>query len=769
MNKKLILAAMAVILAAGSAQATNVTGATGSNGVYSVKPEKFSGIAGYRKYDNFTVTKGDRLNLEFVRPGTGKTQPTAFVNLVGSNGVNINGIVNTTRDGLFYNAGHAIFITPGGFVVGESGVLNVGRLSVATPTATKYNDLVSQYNKDNVYAIGQQISQLTQNSKGNAGAANITINGRVFTRSGAEMTGKTVSVPGSVVNGVKEAKLITTTTAADTLFNSLVNTNGLMKETGGQGEDLVVNFVSNGSRILIKSTNSLAVSGSVLNGAGNVYVTNNGASGLKLSGVVDADNTARIFNTKGNLILDSNAKANSNIATIVQNKGTNLTLGKNSTVGSIRNVEVINQGSGRLTASGRIASEGDPSTYPTGRHLSVLNKTGSGMTVEGYVVMADGKGDIALHNYKGDMIVNGHVTNENGNIGIINQGTGATMSKNAVITNTGKLKIANTGSNGLTIVGDIKNNGETRIYNDGGKLSFTTDSTGAKAAQIINQNGKLYIASRKNATGVSQSTKSNIENTNGNLVIRNSGTKVASGERGLDLQGGIKATNGTLSINNDMGDMYVSSNTVVSKGNLGIINRANGKEMTLARAGKVNVTDGNVNIKNYGTGDMTVNSTITHNGRVNVLANKGALNLGSTVHNNSGALGENGGFYAAARKNGTGVNVTNTFAADGKGEVLIKNIIGSNGLKYAGTIDVSNNQAALVNKKGDMNISGSITTHYAPVIISNQGRKLTITDSAYIKSCTQGNLFDAGTEAASISSKASINNMVGHGNLKGKI
>ena len=78
MNKKLILAAMAVILAAGSAQATNVTGATGGNGVYSVKPEKFSGIAGYRKYDNFTVTKGDKLNMEFVRPGD-KTQPTAFV------------------------------------------------------------------------------------------------------------------------------------------------------------------------------------------------------------------------------------------------------------------------------------------------------------------------------------------------------------------------------------------------------------------------------------------------------------------------------------------------------------------------------------------------------------------------------------------------------------------------------------------------------------------------------------------------------------------
>jgi hypothetical protein len=281
----------------------------------------------------------------------------------------------------------------------------------------------------------------------------------------------------------------------------------------------------------------------------------------------------------------------------------------------------------------------------------------------------------------------------------------------------------------------------------------------------------LYIASRKSATGISQSTKSNIENTNGNLVIRNSGTKVASGARGLDLQGGVKATNGTLAVNNDMGDMYVSSNTVVSKGNLGIINRANGKDMTLASAGKVNVTDGNVNIKNYGTGDMTVNSEITHNGHVNVLANSGALNLGSTVHNNSGALGSKGGFYAAARKNGTGVNVTSTFAADGNGEVLIKNITGSNGLKYVqgASINTTNHQAALVNKKGDMNVSGAITTTNAPIIVSSQGNKLTVTSTANLNSGTQGNLFDSAAQAASISSSAKLNNMVGHGNLKGKI
>ena len=216
--------------------------------------------------------------------------------------------------------------------------------------------------------------------------------------------------------------------------------------------------------------------------------------------------------------------------------------------------------------------------------------------------------------------------------------------------------------------------------------------------------------------------------------------------------------------------MYVSSNVEVSKGDLGIINRANGGVMTLASTGKVKVTDGNINIKNYGKGDMTVNSTITHNGRVNVLANNKALNLGSTVHNNSGKLGNDGGFYAAARSKGTGVNVSSAFVVDGNGEVLIKNISGANGLRYAGTINTSGYQAALVNKKGDMNVSGAITTKNAPVVVSNTSgaNKLTVTSTANINSGKVGNLFDNGAEEASISSSAKLTNMEGHGKLNGQ-
>ncbi len=152
MNKKtLILLAMAATLAIPSANAagTNITGVTGNGGVYNINPEFIGkdGGAGFRKYNDFTVGQGDTANLMFdgFQKNGKDASITTFVNLV-KNQVNVNGVVNTMKQNGFYN-GHAVFITPGGMVVGASGVLNVGRLSTVTPTLTKYNEIGDAYDK----------------------------------------------------------------------------------------------------------------------------------------------------------------------------------------------------------------------------------------------------------------------------------------------------------------------------------------------------------------------------------------------------------------------------------------------------------------------------------------------------------------------------------------------------------------------------------------------------------------------------------------------
>ena len=51
--------------------------------------------------------------------------------------------MNTVQqNGNFYN-GHAIFVSPNGMVVGASGVLNVGSLSVLTPGQAKFKEFVN--------------------------------------------------------------------------------------------------------------------------------------------------------------------------------------------------------------------------------------------------------------------------------------------------------------------------------------------------------------------------------------------------------------------------------------------------------------------------------------------------------------------------------------------------------------------------------------------------------------------------------------------------
>ena len=759
MNKKLILAAIAVSLSVGCAQATNITGVTGSGGVYNVTPEHFSGNAAYRKYDNFVLDQGHVANLDF-QDREGHTT-NAFVNLVGSK-VQINGLLNSVKNNAFYK-GHAIFITPGGFVVGQSGVVNVGRLSVATPTQDTYNNKLLKYDGKNygdtdfnyAEAIGRRVSKLTFNNDASlpAGNAEVVINGKVFTGERFDASGSAVAVDGNIVNGVKNQTAITTEEAAATLFNNLVNTDGTVKSA--------TEFETTAGRILLKSTDNMVISGTITNGSGDVYLTNSGANDMEIAGKVAGKDLARAFNTAGDLNVLANGALNAK-KVVVHNKGGNLNTAIGSKVNATERAELINRGTGALTANGDVSANGA---------LVVKNQGAGGMTLNGYFL--NNSGPTAINNLAGAMTVNAKIENKNGNMGIINKGSGATVTANADITNNGKLKIANTGANGLTVNGIIVNDGELRIYNDNGKLAFGTE-TGA--ASVTNKNGKLYVAARKDATGISQSATSSITNQDGNLVIRNSGTKVASGAKGLDLNGTIQAKgNGTVAINNDKGDMYVASNIEVANGNLGIINRGatpqtgtlpGGATMTVAQGANINV-NGNANIKNYGSGDMTVNGTLTHTGRVNVLANTGKLNLGATVHDNSGALNDNSGFYAAARKSGTGVNVTSTFVVDGTGEVLIKNISGADGLRYAGTINTNGQQAALVNKKGNMNVSGAITTKSAPIVISNQGAKLTVTSDANLNSGTKGNLFDNGSETASISSGATIVNMERHGKLKG--
>lgn len=831
MNKKqLFIAAIAAVMSVSCVNATDITGITGNNGIYNINPEKVNGEVGYRKYNNFDLSAGDIANLIY-KSGSSRDIET-FINLVNS-GVNINGILNTVRDGNFYN-GRAVFITPGGMTIGASGVLNVGSLAVATPTSGAYKDLANEYAAGN-YTNINNISTLL-NKASNVG--NITVDGKILARNGVQLRGGQINVgaEGAIVNGIANQSVLSSATQAQTLFNNLVNTDGIKTASA---------FERNGSNIQIKSSTGVDIAGKVINGAadasgitttpdhGNsgVFITNSGSDGTKISGLVQSTHELNVFNKAGDMNISGTLK-NEGANLNVSNRGGNVTIGgtlttdhdlavtNNSTTGSLAftgtakadgNANFVNEGNGGMNVTGAvsgnrarfinrggklvIANTGDKVTadrvdivnYGNGgmslaginaeNGLYAVNHKGN-LTVDGHLTTGDdatislkndttagkfeiasgghvdGQGKVSLKNQgnggmtiakgakvtndnamsnaetaivneNGAMLVDGEITN-NGNLGIKNSGSGLTFTKNSVVTNEGQLKVKNYGADGMTIVGDINNTGNVTFYNDAGQMQLATTKDGTKAGNINNEDGRLIIWSRNNSTGVkTASTSKIINNGNGNsLAIKHTGT-TAAGSKGLDLQGTIQ-NDGETAINNYSGNMYISGN-IKSDGDLGIINRAGAGEAMFASAGKIE-SDGNINIKNYGSGDMTVNNEITNNGRLNVLANTNKLNLGGKVHNNSnGALDTNNGFYAAARDKGTGVNVTTGFSADGAGQNLIKNISGSEGLKYEGAINASGSQTELYNVKGNMTAGGTIaTTGDGKVVILNKGDGMTV-------------------------------------------
>ncbi len=863
MNKKqLIIAAIAATLSvSGAFAATDITGVTGNNGVFNITPDKLNGEVGYRKYDNFNLSAGDIANLIY-KYGNSRDINT-FINLV-QNGVKIDGILNTMRDGNFYN-GQAVFITPGGMAVGASGVLNVGSLSVITPTNDAYNSLKGEYASNNFANINNISSLLNKSSN----VGNISIDGKILAREGVQLRGGQINVGanGAIVNGITSTQAFTdratAATQAEALFNNLVNTSGIKTASA---------FTKNGSNIQIKSSTGVDIAGKVINGAadasgitsaqGNsgVFITNSGSNGTKISGLVQSTHELNVFNKAGDMTINGTLK-NEGANLNVSNKGGNVAIGgtfssdrdiavtNNSSTGSLAfsgtakgaNANFVNEGAGGMNVTGAVsgtkarfinrggklviantadkvaADRVDVVNYGDGgasigginaeNGLYVVNHKGN-LSVDGHVTTGDdatisirnaetagklavgsnghidGQGKVALRNQGANgMTIDGKVTNDNalgnaetsiinengvllvngkinnnGNMAIKNTGSGMTISKNAVVTNEGQLKVKNYGAGGMTIVGDVNNTGNVTFYNDAGQMQLATTKDGTKAGNITNEDGRLIIWSRNNSTGISAASSSKIiNNGNGNsLAIKHTGT-TAAGSKGLDLQGTIR-NDGETAINNYSGDMYISGN-IQSDGSLGIINRAGAGKADFASAGSI-TSDKNINIKNYGSGDMTVNNTITNNGRLNIIANTGKLNLGGTVHNDSnGALDDNNGFYAVSRDQGTGINLSSGFKADGAGQNLIKNISGSEGLRYEGNINASGSQTELYNQKGNMTVGGTLaTTGDGKVVVLNKGDGMKL--DGIITSEKDAKIVNKGLEHAENNAKVTTPNKI---------
>ena len=766
--------------------ATDISGIQGNNGVYDILPSDKNGDIGFRKYQNFTLSEGDIANLIFK---FGRENVSKFVNLV-DNTININGIVNTMRDGNFYN-GHAVFISPNGMVVGASGVLNVGALSVYTPAQSDYKRYI-----DNNYT--GDISSLQK------GTANVTVNGKVISRGDINVIAKdaTVTANGALFAGVQNADLLTSQGNAEILFNALVNTDNLsagntlalengnivIKTENRDGGINIAGLVRNDGKgditLFNNGTKDLRVVGKIQNTKGNVSLTDRQSNTVITGEIINNDGKLNVINNAGELLVGSNAVISNKGEMRLVNRGENglnvngtvandgLTLLSSNAGNIVINGKIQNQ-NGRLT----IVSNGDGLEVGQTGEISSNNEIKIGNTgADGFVMngKVSNSGSTALTNWQGDFIIGGTVENENGKMNLSNAGPKMHLTKTSKIVNNGDLQIINSGREGLTLDGLVENKSTTNIWSVRGDLDVN--------GSVTNQNGKLTITNDGNALNVgenaliSNDSSTVITNTGSdglefNGLMLSTGSAIIDNQAGdVDIKGSLVQSGNKLVIKNSGDGLYIngaydeegnysgavltalnSDVTIFNTGNGGtniiggVVNSqgdANTNISVVNKAGNLNVQNaylrnenGNVSIVNSGNGIMylrnntqienlngkvgivntaekgaQIDAHIINNGITNITNRAGQLEVGSRIDNSNGKL--------EIVNNGKGLVISDGAVITNNSDIKIANT-GENGMYIAGKV-YNNGSTAVSNWNGDMVISGTV---------ANNGDKMNITSA----------------------------------------
>ncbi|PIT02591.1 hypothetical protein TSA1_18875 [Bradyrhizobium nitroreducens] len=156
-----------------------------SGSVTNVTTSTVSGNSAFNSFSQFSVGQGNTVNLQLP------TGTQNLVNIVRDAPVYVNGTLNSYMNGAI--GGNVYFADPKGFVVGRSGVVNVGSLNVSTPTREFTDSLIGAGGQINQSAVGN----LMAGSFPVSPDGNIRIYGRVNAIDGVRLTGQNVFVGGA--------------------------------------------------------------------------------------------------------------------------------------------------------------------------------------------------------------------------------------------------------------------------------------------------------------------------------------------------------------------------------------------------------------------------------------------------------------------------------------------------------------------------------------------------------------------------------------------
>ena len=170
------------------------------------------GSTGFNSFSIFNVYDGNEVNL-FLPDGA-----SSLMNMVHDQQTVIDGYLNSYKDGKI--GGDVYFLNPHGIIVGETGVLNVGSIKLATPT----QDFMNNMFRANGMMNAPQVTRVEDNDIPLSPLGLISVRGAVNATGTARLSGSDVTVTGSIETGSQ----------AVTSIQNLVNMNA-----GGLGGGVI--------------------------------------------------------------------------------------------------------------------------------------------------------------------------------------------------------------------------------------------------------------------------------------------------------------------------------------------------------------------------------------------------------------------------------------------------------------------------------------------------------------------------------------------------
>ncbi len=264
----------------------------------------------FNSFKTFSEAEGNTVNL-IVPNSAGK-----LVNIVREGSVNIFGTLNSYKNGKI--GGNVVFVDSYGMVVGKSGSVNVGSLSVVTPTQDTVNRMISGGKVNDALVARVVTGDVPLSPDGS-----VIISGRVNASQFIKITATDVRIAGSLQAAQRAAEqkarfAATVNTRGWTGGGMLVSRNGHVSIGGGGVSGGAVRTASarhNGA-ISIKAARSVEVTGSIK--SAGTKGRNGGTIDITSGGNIAIEKTAK---------LDvSGAGKNSNAGTIKVKADNNLTV-----------------------------------------------------------------------------------------------------------------------------------------------------------------------------------------------------------------------------------------------------------------------------------------------------------------------------------------------------------------------------------------------------------------------------------------------------------